>query len=701
MTVSSLWKVLDEAGCGKPVGVRELLDPNAPPSSLQGVHPWNVYQLQQESPRKPKTVLAVDLSIWICESLCSTLMDNHKHPAPHLVFTRTVKLLSMGLGLVFVVEGKRRIRDAGITANDQVDKFRKRRNGTAFWKACRDCHDMLKLLGVPVVRAAAEGEALCALLNQRGVVDGVISNDGDCLLFGATVVYTKFSLDNLEHSKVVRYNLDELAAVVQAVDGGVDAEVGRLNLSRQDLMAFACLTGSDLAGSGLDKVGHKKAIRFIRKCQLDNPRQAETAAMDELKSWARSVAPREDDFDPFEPPAAIPKNASGPCCSCCQHAGSKRSHLKHGCEICGTDPGEACFESTSEDRFRRGLRAKALALFPKFDPSQVVAAYMRPNENQIPVLFAGNCRPRMGLPKLSALLKLKLIVKGRSYETSRDFIMQAVGRILSRAELEEPESDVDDDKENQKPVRPVRDKPVPLEITKVAIINSVPSYHITWRVGASLTDDKGNGIDGYEYSTVEQQSRVQKRFPALVETYKQAEKERLKQGDGEQNRRRVFVENLWIDVAAPAGEPEENKENAGDPSPRKRRGKKKRQDVFGSQKPPRAPLAPRAKNTKGGGDVKDLLRFTKGRSTLQNRSDSSIESVVDEATSNHRKELDHDDDSSRDESRGSVEETSSPATPLLCKFGSYWIPISPIDAMQPGEYPPRRIYVRRPRASDL
>jgi flap endonuclease GEN len=489
--------------------------------------------------------------------------------------------------------------------------------------------------------------------------------------------------------------------VVQAVDGDVAAEVGRLNLSRQDLMAFACLTGSDLAGSGLDKVGHKKAIRFIRKCQLDHPHQAETAAMDELKSWARSVAPREDDFDPFDPPNAIPKKRAGPSCSCCQHAGSKRSHLKDGCDICGTEPGEACFESTSEDRFRQGLRAKALALFPKFDPTQVVNAYMRPNKNQIPVLFAGNRRPRMDLPNLSALLKLKLIVKGRSYETSRDFIKLSVGRILSHAELEETESEVEDDKENQEPVRPVRDKPVPLEITKVASVNSVPSYHITWRVGASLTDDTGNGIDGYEYSTVEQQSRVQKRFPDLVEKYKQAEKERLKQGDGEQNRRRVFLDALWIDVAAPPDELEEQKENPGDPSPRKRRAKKKRQDVFGNQKPPRAPLGPSDKNVQGGGDVLNLLRFAKGRSALQNHCDSSIESV-DEANSNHLTEEGQDDDSSRAEPRVTcAEETSNPPSPLLCKFGSYWIPISPIDAMRPGEYPPRRIYVRRPLASDL
>ena len=202
MGVNSLWKALDEAGCGKPVGIQELCNPNgrSPSAGSQAVNPWNIHRhaKARQQRAKKKIYLAVDLSIWICESLSSVMAENHQNPAIHLVFTRTVKLLSMGIGLVFVIEGKRRMRDAGITMNDEADKFRKRRNGTAFWKACKNCHDMLKLMGVTVVRAKAEGEALCALLNQKGIVDGVISNDGDCLLFGAKVVYTKFSIDNLE-----------------------------------------------------------------------------------------------------------------------------------------------------------------------------------------------------------------------------------------------------------------------------------------------------------------------------------------------------------------------------------------------------------------------------------------------------------------------------------------------------------------------
>jgi flap endonuclease GEN len=79
-------------------------------------------------------------------------------PAIYLAYTRAMKLLSLGVKLVIVIEGKRRLR-----RTDEPDAFRKRRAGTAFWQACKACEQMFECLGVPVVKAKAEGEALCAL----------------------------------------------------------------------------------------------------------------------------------------------------------------------------------------------------------------------------------------------------------------------------------------------------------------------------------------------------------------------------------------------------------------------------------------------------------------------------------------------------------------------------------------------------------
>ena len=52
---------------------------------------------------------------------------------------------------------------------------------------------MLELLGIPYLNSIGEAEAYCALLNNRGLVEGVLTDDTDALLYGATTVYRNVS----------------------------------------------------------------------------------------------------------------------------------------------------------------------------------------------------------------------------------------------------------------------------------------------------------------------------------------------------------------------------------------------------------------------------------------------------------------------------------------------------------------------------
>jgi XPG I-region/Chromatin organization modifier domain 2 len=796
MTVASLWKVLDKSGCGRAVGVSEFTGTNnvnnnnnnrdaaaaaaaAAKASLKGVNPWNYNATAATSrisvnnnnnnnnnnkTKKIKT-LAVDLSIWICESLTShAISEHHSNPSLHLVFSRTIKLLTLGIGLVFVVEGKRRIRaspdDLGGVGDD---KFHKRRSGTAFWKACRDCQEMLQLLGVPVVKAKAEGEALCALLNQRGIVDGVISNDGDCLLFGAKTVYTKFSIENLESCNIVRYDLDNLlATTVCAADGGDDdndkdsdgdennantaldaAEppaTTSLTLSRTDLIAFALLTGSDLAGSGLPKVGYKKAIRFIRKCQQDNPLQSSNAAIEELQSWARTTAACK--------PATAPQDREGQekpkatkCCTRCCHPGSKRSHEKYGCETCGTQPGEPCFEVTTEDRFRKSLRAKALAVQPKFDPAQVMQAYLRPNDNQIPAklsVITPENPLEMGTPDFTSLMQMLLIVKGRSLEGSREYLKQAVGRLLSRSELTRLVPSVAAACGGQQPQKRLsRERPVPQKICKELTQKQVPCYEVSWKVNATITDDDGNGIDGYEYSTIEPRDLVQDRYPALVKLFAQQEKERQKQGDGEKMRRQNFLQSLLIDApivaskaagGAAADDTEKQKEAERPPTPvkrsKKREGffaeqqqqeqkqKKSKRPCTGADKADEAPKEPQCKRAGAGQDVGHLLRFITNpvanafrgalrakdhfdHDTIESQSDDELLKVTKHRHKNMKRYTRNRRNRRAVKKASGHEHLPVPGGEdlVFCYMGDFKIEITPIRSVRPGKYPPPHVFV--------
>lgn len=657
MTVSSLWKVLDNADCGKQVGTDEFSELPGN-QDFRDLNPWNV---NQNRPQKTRAkVLAIDLSIWICESLTAQgLSEHHKNPALHLVFSRAVKLLQLGCRLIVVVEGRRRIQETG-----EKDKFHRRRSGTLFWRACEECQDMLERLGVIVVRAKAEAEALCALLSLRNIVDGVISNDGDCLLFGAKVVYTKFSLDNLANGRVIRYDADELGANIQISDDNNIAKhlVGSLTLSRYDLIAFAILTGSDLAGTGLPKVGDKKAVRFIRKCQIDYPLSVETASIDEIKSWAQAAAANvclEETLDHSGAPAKVKH------CSRCGHEGSKRSHEKHGCQECGTKAGEPCYEETADDRFRKSLRDKALAMKPKFDPSQVVSAYLKPNDKQLPIQLAQATKDTIGMkrPNLSSLLQMQSIVKGQTREGSREYVARAVGRLLSRSELHESSNETADD-EGRLPAPATRERPVPQEITKCLHRNGVACYVVNWIVSATVTDDYGEGIDGYEFSTIEPCSIVEAKYAELVQAFKAAEKERTKQGDGEKMRRKAFLEEEIFQSNKPAVK-EQTK---------KRKEVKRRVDFFE-------------------GNIGFVLQRRQKQHRRQRRGvgdevNQLMNSIQPRREISRSRALVHQDKQPRE-----VDKTCA-MEGLVCHMGGMDIEVTPVLSNK-GAFPPRNIYVRQ------
>jgi hypothetical protein len=59
-----------------------------------------------------------------------------------------------------------------------------------------------------------------------------------------------------------------------------------------------------------------------------------------------------------------------------------------------------------------------------------------------------------------------------------------------------------------------------------------------------MTDEKGNGLNGHEFLTVEDQRMIQKCYLDLIKIFEEVEKEMMKQGDAEQQRRREFLESF-------------------------------------------------------------------------------------------------------------------------------------------------------------
>jgi DNA excision repair protein ERCC-5 len=104
---------------------------------------------------------------------------------------------------------------------------------------------LLKLCGIPYVEAPFEAESQCAYLESIGLVDGVVTEDSDVLLFGSRKVYRNI----FDRNKFVeKYDMNF-----------IEKEMG---LSREDLIKMALFMGSDYT-MGVRGIAAVNAIEII------------------------------------------------------------------------------------------------------------------------------------------------------------------------------------------------------------------------------------------------------------------------------------------------------------------------------------------------------------------------------------------------------------------------------------------------------
>nr|KAG5694162.1 hypothetical protein BaRGS_001489 [Batillaria attramentaria] len=103
-------------------------------------------------------------------------------------------------------------------------------------------------MGVPYLQSRGEAETLCAVLNQAGIVDACVSDDGDCFLYGATTVYKNLTLDSKD-PHVDSYSMEDIQS--------------QLGLTRERLVALALLLGCDYYPAGVPGVGEAWALKLL------------------------------------------------------------------------------------------------------------------------------------------------------------------------------------------------------------------------------------------------------------------------------------------------------------------------------------------------------------------------------------------------------------------------------------------------------
>lgn len=139
-----------------------------------------------------------------------------------------------------------------------------------------ECQQLLRLFGLPYVTAPMEAEAQCAELVQLGLVDGIVTDDSDCFLFGGTRIYKNF------------FNQAKFVECYLASDFEKE-----FDLTRQKMIDVAHLLGSDYT-EGLPGVGPVTALEII----------GEFPSLSDFKAWwegvqSQAITKEDDKSNPF------------------------------------------------------------------------------------------------------------------------------------------------------------------------------------------------------------------------------------------------------------------------------------------------------------------------------------------------------------------------------------------------------------------
>ncbi|XP_046141266.1 flap endonuclease GEN [Osmia bicornis bicornis] len=321
---------------------------------------WNI--LSPLCERKPmfelqgKTI-AIDMSCWVVDS--QTVTDNHVQPKMYLrnLYFRTAFLLMQDILPVFVLEGKapdlkhNTIAKRNDNRNGARERKTSRKEGRPqFNRILKECKELLNYMGLKCVQGHGEAEAMCAYLNEDGLVHGCISQDSDCFLYGAKVVYRNFCASARGNrggtgGAVDEYNIDKIEKI--------------LDLGRNKMIALALLCGCDY-DEGLNGVGKEAAMKLFKIVKDQD-------IIERIKSW------RIDDSLDHKESELLSPNV----CSSCGHSGKVQKHTKSGCIDCGTVV--KCNNSYKEQRAlilnEISLRKKAL-LVPDFPKQELIDEFL-------------------------------------------------------------------------------------------------------------------------------------------------------------------------------------------------------------------------------------------------------------------------------------------------------------------------------------
>jgi len=139
----------------------------------------------------------------------------------------------------------------------------------------RDVQYLLTIMGLPYVRSVGEADSQCAAMYKAGVVNGVVTEDWDTVIFGATI-WKDFS----NKKKVIEVNLKAL--------------LDELELTQEQLVDIAIILGTDYC-PGIKGIGPQTVIDDYKKAGCDMVKLIELLN-DKNKAYGNAKYEIPDDF---------------------------------------------------------------------------------------------------------------------------------------------------------------------------------------------------------------------------------------------------------------------------------------------------------------------------------------------------------------------------------------------------------------------
>lgn len=214
----------------------------------------------------------------------SLLMDSKGNVTSHLtgLFNRTTRLMSEGLKLGFVFDGKppelkRKERERRIAVKEgalKAYKEAKKRGDEAEMKKyasrtskltkvmIEESKELLQSLGLPVVQAPSEGEPQVAYIVNQGDAYAGVSEDYDSLLYGIPKLVKNLTISGRRRMKATWVSVKP-----QIIS--LSENLNNLGIDQDQLICLAILVGTDYNIGGVKGIGPKNALKLVKEYKTD------------------------------------------------------------------------------------------------------------------------------------------------------------------------------------------------------------------------------------------------------------------------------------------------------------------------------------------------------------------------------------------------------------------------------------------------